>query len=280
MSSVTEPSSRENTPECQVCLNCGEVVSATFCGSCGQRHIPEHNHTISVLVWGAIQRYLEELRPLRTLWRLLTRPGALTNDWMAGKRRQQSHPLVALVFYTSVFLVLESYLPTGVNDTLAPVADDRVKAFVDAMTANKELVSQAVVIPGQVAIYFGVLSLVFWRRAAPLRHAVLSVHIVSTSLLCAGLGVLLKAPLMWMTGASGESLLSTHLWVFMTAGAIDWIIAGGFAVYLTSALQRVYALSLARALTLTLGLFVARFVVFVVVIGALVVPLVVMTLLT
>lgn len=82
-----------NTPQDGICPDCGNEVDGPWCSRCGQRQGPLH-----VPVRQLISEFLEdefslEGRLPRTLRQLIFRPGALTLEWLAGRRGRYIRPL-------------------------------------------------------------------------------------------------------------------------------------------------------------------------------------------
>ncbi len=75
------------------CLNCGLEIASAYCPDCGQQNT-NHNHGL----WQFLQEFLEEFirfdsKLFRTLRPLMTKPGFLTQEWVAGRRVSYITPL-------------------------------------------------------------------------------------------------------------------------------------------------------------------------------------------
>src|SRR5579871_3590462 len=90
------------------CPNCGERVDQNYCPNCGQEH------TTTIMPVGHLLRdivdefILLDSKLLRTLSPLLTKPGFLTNEYIAGRRVRYVSPfrlyfIVSAVFF-SIFM--------------------------------------------------------------------------------------------------------------------------------------------------------------------------------
>src|SRR5579871_382648 len=91
------------------CPNCGERVDQNYCPNCGQEH------TTTIMPVGHLLRdivdefILLDSKLLRTLKPLLTRPGFLTNEYIAGRRVRYVSPfrlyfvIIALYFLAFSF---------------------------------------------------------------------------------------------------------------------------------------------------------------------------------
>lgn len=97
------------------CRNCGSKLSGPYCSVCGQKdndlHVPV-KELASELV--AIIPSFDE-RLFRTLRPLFTRPGFLTKEYLAGRRRQFISPFKLYFFVSVCFFLISSASDTGKN---------------------------------------------------------------------------------------------------------------------------------------------------------------------
>ncbi len=83
---------REQTRGTQ-CLNCGLAIDTNYCPNCGQ-HNTSHNHGLGQFLHEFLDEFLHlDSKILRTLVPLFTKPGFLTQEWVAGKRIRYITPL-------------------------------------------------------------------------------------------------------------------------------------------------------------------------------------------
>jgi hypothetical protein len=81
--STTNLQNNELDPTKQ-CLNCGTQLNGKYCHNCGQ-HITDHAMTVKQLIFGYLDNtYLWDSQQFKTIWRLISRPGELTRDYVAG----------------------------------------------------------------------------------------------------------------------------------------------------------------------------------------------------
>jgi hypothetical protein len=115
------------------CQNCGTPLAGPYCASCGQRHEP-HIHSVPHFVAEAAETLTHaDSRLWRTLGHLLTRPGRLTREFLAGRRARYLPPFRLYVVVSLLYFVLIAVLP----DAPAPVRFNLGDAPV-AETANGE----------------------------------------------------------------------------------------------------------------------------------------------
>ena len=118
------------------CLNCGLAIDTNFCPNCGQ-HNTNHNHGIGQFLNEFLDEFLHlDSKILRTLVPLLTKPGFLTQEWVAGKRVRYITPLklyltlsafcfLALSFKTQLYGEQLSDLKINVNQPVISITRDK-----------------------------------------------------------------------------------------------------------------------------------------------------------
>ncbi|GGY45526.1 DUF3667 domain-containing protein [Pseudoduganella albidiflava] len=95
------------------CRNCGAAVSGNYCAHCGQEtrlHMP----SLAEFAHEFITHYVAlEGKLWGTFTRLLFRPGALTNEYLSGRRRRYVEPLRVYLTLSILFFALVKF--SGVN---------------------------------------------------------------------------------------------------------------------------------------------------------------------
>lgn len=138
--------SDETRSDVVACANCGADLQGTYCAVCGQRAA----HRI-VPLWQVTNEFLEDLvdldlRILHTFPTFFFRPGALTVEYVRGRRRRYIRPLRLYLF--SSFLLFTVLAFTDLNGFTfsfpAPTAEaqaevEAVRAEVDALRAELAL---------------------------------------------------------------------------------------------------------------------------------------------
>lgn len=124
------PSASTDTPAGPVCGNCGAVATCAYCPHCGQETslaLP----TVRSMLREAAGRYVAlDGRMWRTLIGLLFRPGFLTREYFAGRRRRYVRPArLFLVLSIGLFALLRIVgEPPHFGDVAAPAADEKGSA--------------------------------------------------------------------------------------------------------------------------------------------------------
>lgn len=115
--------------ESAACANCGAPVTASYCAQCGQETslaLP----TVRALLREAAGRYVAlDGRLWRTMSGLLFRPGFLTREYFAGRRRRYIRPArLFLVLSVTLFAVLgwTGHAPTIVDKELSKAEREEI----------------------------------------------------------------------------------------------------------------------------------------------------------
>ena len=108
MAATTGSSAEENAPP--TCRNCGAPVDGAYCAACGQEtalRLP----TLREFLREAAGRYVAlDGRFWRTMFALLARPGFLTREYLAGRRRRYIRPARLYLFATLIFFAVTRLL--------------------------------------------------------------------------------------------------------------------------------------------------------------------------
>lgn len=261
-----QPAPAMELPEGRSCLNCGEALAGKFCSACGQEDVAPHP-TVQELASDLLgELFSLDSRLLRTLRPLLLRPGALTRDYLAGRRVRFVSPLKIYLIAALLFFGLLALLPkTNVSVVRGPgqisaprgrgsrvrfnlperypFFDRQLQAASARARANPQAFTDAV-ITNAPRVFFLLLPafalliyLFYWRGWRYLDHLVFALHYHAFVFLNLTALIVLGRP--WVP--------SIVAWVL---GVLFWI---GLLVYLPIALRRVYGGS--RTMTL-LKLFV------------------------
>lgn len=241
-----------------VCENCSTPLAGRYCHACGQKTIdPDHLTIRAFLREFSHEVATLDFKTVRTLRRLAV-PGALTGEYLAGRRRPYLSPLRLYLLCAAIFFLaapiagftLDTIVRQDRNNILAPLVDGRLKAtgldralFTERFDLRLQTV-YTVSLSVSVAAVAALLSVFFRRQRRPFgAHIVFALHYVAVLYLAAiVVGVITHS-------ASMPSVVSL---------AIAYAVLGP---YLVIALRRVYAEPLGRTLLKSLLFFLVTFVV-------------------
>ncbi len=111
----------------ETCRNCGAPVNGAYCAACGQEtalRLP----TLREFLREAAGRYVAfDGRFWRTVFALLTRPGFLTREYLAGRRRRYIRPARLYLFATLIFFAVTRLMvgPVEIFDAHPDTSEER-----------------------------------------------------------------------------------------------------------------------------------------------------------
>ena len=88
------------------CLNCGAELQGKYCHVCGQEAVSKTPSVGAFIVEYANHAFIWDSNFLKTLWNLISRPGYLTKEFIAGKFASHEHPLKLNMFLLFVLITL------------------------------------------------------------------------------------------------------------------------------------------------------------------------------
>ena len=131
------------------CLNCDAPLAGPYCAHCGQRATPRVP-TLLELVRDAIGDLLEvDSRVWRTLVPLLSRPGVVTREYLAGRRARYLPPFRLYLVMSVIFFVVAFADPSATfpllfeRPTLEPADVSTAVEPTPPVASNAPLVSGA-----------------------------------------------------------------------------------------------------------------------------------------
>ena len=245
------------------CANCGSPLAGTYCHRCGQKAVNDPL-AFKVLTGDLVSHFtdIEHSRFFRTLSALLTRPGRLTNEYIAGRRADWITPLklYLTIFALSIFLY-SAFKSVAVYDISTLAANEKTGALTKliAQAAQKKHMTADVFAASVNAkwrtylsvsqfiypLLFAVILKLFYFRRRFTEHLVFSLHFQALALLV----VIIAWPLYRLTG------IALTQWSVVLAVAVTLIMI----VYLTIAVGAVYRqgriATITKGLTLYLGYY-------------------------
>lgn len=115
------------------CLNCGEELQGKYCHACGQEAVDKTPTVASFIKEYIGDAYNWDSNFVHTLWTLISRPGHLTNEFLAGKITSQVHPLKLNMFLLFIFITLFVFFASAdkMTDSVERLSyDERVMSAV------------------------------------------------------------------------------------------------------------------------------------------------------
>ncbi|MDR6463551.1 DUF3667 domain-containing protein [Chryseobacterium sediminis] len=104
----------------KTCLNCGHQVDERFCPHCGQENI-ESRQPFHFLFTHFIEDFTHyDGQFWKTMQYLFTRPGALTKEYLAGKRQLYVAPVKLYIFISFITFFLPNILPHAKEEAERP----------------------------------------------------------------------------------------------------------------------------------------------------------------
>jgi hypothetical protein len=257
-----------------LCPECAEAFAGDYCHRCGEKRPDARDLSARHFFSEAAQELtsVEHSKLFHTVAALLFRPGFLTNEWVAGRRRRYLKPLNLClgVFALSLF-AYSVYKPVSMFDVQKFIRqserEESVRLF-ERLAAKKHMETGALFEQiGEkwqrnmslaplvfVGAYALVLQLVFaFSRRYFVEHLVFSMHYVAFSTLA----VVLLWPVYFVVGIKQGGV---NAFVAVFKWAVD-------IAYMYFAVRAVYRLSTVRTLLASLLLVVSYFVTYLLIFG-------------
>lgn len=120
------------------CLNCGHQVESHYCSQCGQPNL-ELKEPFFDFITHSIGHYFHfDAKFWKTLLPLLTKPGQVTLDYLAGKRARYIHPVSLYIFVSIVyFLIVPHALKEKESERKVPTIAQKNEGLREASKALK-----------------------------------------------------------------------------------------------------------------------------------------------
>jgi hypothetical protein len=246
----------QTTPSCP---SCGTADMHHYCGHCGERRRSHADYSLRHFLGEALELLTHfDFKLPRTTWLLVTRPGQLSADHLAGRRVRYISPLrlfllLSIVYYLSnsmfaynafttplsVQLHMNDFYPAHAAAAVQRVMQHRGLTAAElerAYDAKTAVLSRSLVFTLIPVIALLLHALLFRRRKYFAEHLVIATHFWSFALLLIGVFIpamlLLLGRLAPLLGVAPQE---------MTADAVPTlVIQMAFAVYLYFMLRRAY----------------------------------------
>ena len=158
----------ENLPEIISCPNCGQHHSGNYCSNCGQS-TKELNRPFGEMFKDLMDSLFEfDTRFVRSLKPLLLKPGYLTGEYIAGRRKSYYPPFKLFIFISIIlFALLEMSSTDMVSAGFITITDSNAdSATVDSLntmgiitdtTEVAKIVDTVVVQVGKDTVYYDIV---------------------------------------------------------------------------------------------------------------------------
>jgi uncharacterized protein DUF3667 len=234
-------------PPTPSCLDCGVAVSGSYCSNCGQPDQSPIKAFPDFLRESLSEFFSLDGAQIRSWRALVTRPGFLSVEYLAGRRTRFVHPIRLFVQVGVVSYLVVSLIPN--ESALFGMVEE---LFGDRSSLLVTLVAAAIIPIGAMAHWLAL------RRHRPLflEHLVFVIHVATYSFLLAPIEGALSfavagSPLLETAGVLIAPLLWGVYWIFALSRFNSRTVREGFGDAL-----RVYG----AVLLLTLPAFVFRLV--------------------
>ena len=130
------------------CLNCGTELNGIYCHVCGQQATSKTPTVRAFILEYLNNAFIWDTQCVQTIWKLISRPGYLTNEYLSGKFTSQEHPLKLNMFLLFVTITLFAFFssPEKVTDSVNSVMSNEtahinveVQNLIDDKEFYKEL---------------------------------------------------------------------------------------------------------------------------------------------
>lgn len=239
------------------CPSCGHISTGRFCSSCGEEKGRSKNYSL-VGHLGETFKVITNIESgfFRSFSALIAKPGLLTSEYFAGRRKPFLKPLQLFLFCNIIFFFVQSYTrfntlstPLYVHTHLLPYsgyAREKVnKAILERGTTFKEYQARfdatieshsKTLVVLMIPMFALLLQVLYWRAGRYfVEHVVFSIHFFSCFLL------ILSADLLFITATVGLARrVTTHLAIFDNEFLFASLLLLICLTYLLVAVRRAY----------------------------------------
>ena len=256
------PLSETDVSAAGACPSCGELLVGRYCHACGEERAEGRELSLRHFVRKSLHEItdIEHSKAFRTVSALVTKPGFLTTEYLAGRRNLYLTPLkICFVVFALYLFFYSFYKPASLFDIGRLVEADATgkiaKFLINRQAAKAGLAPEVFVEKinerwhgymsllqiSSVLFFAGMLQIAYLRsRRYFVEHLVFSMHFLSFAFLFS----VLMWPLNLLTGLNPSV---ARMFVFVPA----LILTGAYLFY---ALRRVYRQSTAVTLIKTVAL--------------------------
>ena len=239
---AVSPPAAETAPG--ACASCGVALLGDFCHACGERRLRPDELTLRTFARDVASEVGDlDSRAYRSLRYLVTRPGFLTAEWVAGRRRGYVGPLKLYIGTFAVMMLLATVFQKPDPEMVLADANGSFMAGIFEQIAARHDLTQAQALEKLTGTLLSHVS--WWHLLSPVLMAAVLMGVF------AGRGRTFVEHLVFATHVGAfDYLLDTALVVPLqpllrsypaaAGAAITAVSVGAVGAYLLFAVQRVY----------------------------------------
>lgn len=126
----------------EYCLNCQTALQGKFCQECGQKAFL-HKENFFYLVYEFVADYFHfDGKFFKTLKKLFTQPGAITKEYMMGKRKTYLNPIQMYIFVSAIFFIVFSNITISLTHADATLTPELMIANYYKAKAQRDSISK------------------------------------------------------------------------------------------------------------------------------------------
>lgn len=116
----SSPAAVEDSAGPPACPECGTPIPERFCTRCGEKRVEARDYSLRHFLGEALNVIANLESPIpRSFFALLFRPGLLTSEYLAGRRKRYLKPLQLFLFCNVIFFFAQPL--TGFNTLTTPL---------------------------------------------------------------------------------------------------------------------------------------------------------------
>jgi hypothetical protein len=255
VSTSVQPASVADTAPCP---SCGTELLGAYCHRCGEKMFHEKDLALKHFFLHSLHELTHlDSKIFATLRYLFTRPGFLTQEYLAGRRLHYVRPLSLFLVACAVFFLADSIRPIDRYNLSRLTQSDKkggINAGYEMIAASRHVTTERVAEEVKTTVHklatsaqlanalaMAVVLALFYRRRYFTEHLVFACHFLAFNFI----GLLLLSPLV---SAAGH-LKIRSLWVTLLQ-------SGVFVSYLSLALRRLYAQRVALTVLKAVGTYI------------------------
>jgi hypothetical protein len=98
------------------CTNCGNALADVYCARCGEKQPSHHDLTLGHFVHEAVHELVHlDSKLFRTLHELMLKPGQLTAEYFAGRKKRYIAPIrLFLTLFAIAFIAYSAFKPVAI----------------------------------------------------------------------------------------------------------------------------------------------------------------------